>query len=604
VNPPSFFLKYKLVWQLAMFLTPRDRFKLILLGVSQLALAILDLIGLLAIGAVSTLSLNLISGSSPSPNIQQILDLGLFQELSFEKVIILLSSLSAVLLVSKTVISAILSRKIVGFLALREAQFSSNYFKSLVTSSPQLILAKTPQYIYGVASAGANSSFTVSLSQFVNLIVEGLSIVLLFVGLSFVDATITVPTLLFFGLSGYITSRLLSKTFRKTGRDNFLLGVSANEFIVNASSTIRDIHVANQELRVSDKFTTIRIANYSAAKSRAFAALLPKYVAEITLVLGSLFVAGTQILIKDMRSAIAGLVVFLAMGSRMAPAILRIQNAVMEIQAAEYPSKNFIEEYGSAESEQKKFSGNVPISHSEKFVPSITLRDVSAGYADSDDLVLRSINLEINERDFVAIVGPSGAGKTTLVDLILGILPPQEGSIRISNAEPNQTISSFPNEIRYVPQDIFLLSASIAENLAWPCDFEAHDEIRMKKILEMVELSDWFKTQPKGLHTILENSGIALSGGQRQRLGIARALFSKPQLLVLDEATSSLDSETERVITDTILNDMKDLTRVVIAHRLSTVQNANRIFYVNNQQVTEISNLDTLNFNGDDLGIS
>ena len=586
-------------------LTFRDRIKLCLLALSQLALSIFDLTGLLAIGAVTTLSINLISGSAPSGAQADLLELGIFRDSSFENVIIVLASSSAVLLILKTLSSAIISRKIVGFLAYREAIFSAEYVDNLLKSSPQAVLTKSSHYLYGVTSAGANSAFTVSLSQITTLLVETFSIFVIFIGLSFIDITITIPTILFFGVSGYITSFLLSKTFQKTGKENFLLGMSANEYLFNVSSSVRDIHVANQEMQISERFREIRLASFRASKSRAFAALLPKYVAEITLVIGSIFIAGTQILLKDMKSAIAGLVVFLAMGSRIVPSILRIQNAFMEIQAADFPSKNFIEEFELARNEKNKFvdpfSG---LNHDLDFTPKISLRKVFAKYPDSRDLVLSDISIEINPGDFVAIVGPSGGGKTTLVDLILGIMKPLSGEILINNMEPDRTIAYFPNAIRYVPQDVFILPASIAENLTWPHPYSPLQELRIKQILEKVELSNWLASQVDGLQTILDVAGKSLSGGQRQRLGIARALFSEPTLLFLDEATSSLDVETEKIITDRILNFKNSMTKVVIAHRLSTVEKANRIFYVNNGELQEIKSLSSLSLDLNELEIS
>ncbi len=601
----NFIVKYQHLLFLTKMLTFRDRIKLLLLALSQLALSILDLIGLLAIGAVTTLSINLISGSAPSGAQADLLELGIFRDSSFENVIIVLASSSAALLILKTFSSAVISRKIVGFLAYREAIFSAVYVDNLLKSSPQAVLAKSSHYLYGVTSAGANSAFTVSLSQITTLLVETFSIFVIFIGLSFIDITITIPTILFFGVSGYITSVLLSKTFQKTGKENFLLGMSANEYLFNVSSSVREIHVANQEKRISERFREIRLASFRAAKSRAFAALLPKYVAEITLVIGSIFIAGTQILLKDMKSAIAGLVVFLAMGSRILPSILRIQNAFMEIQAADFPSKNFIEEFEFASNEENKFVDELSdLNHDLNFTPKITLRKVFAKYPESRDLVLSDISIEINPGDFVAIVGPSGGGKTTLVDLILGIMKPLSGEILINDMEPDRTIAYFPDAIRYVPQDVFILPASIAENLTWPHPYSPMQELRIKQILEKVELSNWLASQVYGLHTVLDVAGKSLSGGQRQRLGIARALFSEPTLLFLDEATSSLDVETEKIITDRILNFKNSMTKVVIAHRLSTVEKANRIFYVNNGELQEIKSLSSLSLDLNELEIS
>jgi ABC-type multidrug transport system fused ATPase/permease subunit len=193
--------------------------------------------------------------------------------------------------------------------------------------------------------------------------------------------------------------------------------------------------------------------------------------------------------------------------------------------------------------------------------------------------------MNISAGEFVAVVGSSGAGKTTLIDTLLGVFEPNIGLIKISGLPPKQSITKWPGAISYVPQDINIFAGTIRTNVSfgYPKDL-ASDEMVWEAV-NFAELGDVVKELPNGLDTEIGERGIKLSGGQRQRLGIARALFSKPQLLVLDEATSSLDSETELKISKAIQNLKGKVTVVIIAHRLSTVRKADKVYYLEDGKI-------------------
>jgi ATP-binding cassette subfamily C protein len=227
-------------------------------------------------------------------------------------------------------------------------------------------------------------------------------------------------------------------------------------------------------------------------------------------------------------------------------------------------------------SESKNPSRNTP----EIFKAEIVCRDLDVKYEDSSKPALRNIDLEIPAGSFVAIVGPSGSGKTTLADALLGIAIPVEGYVTISGVSPNRAISLWPNKIKYVPQDVQLVSGSVRENICWPESSLQFSDESILEVLDLVELKDWLISQPNRLDAKIGLGGSNLSGGQKQRLGIARALIAKPQVLILDESTSALDTETESLIADRILKNMQGITRVVIAHRLSTVIHADKLVYL------------------------
>ena len=214
------------------------------------------------------------------------------------------------------------------------------------------------------------------------------------------------------------------------------------------------------------------------------------------------------------------------------------------------------------------------------FNPQINLKNVSFRYPFDPKYVLREINIDIKAGDFIGFVGASGAGKTTLVDLMLGILSPTEGTVTISGYSPEELLRKYPGAISYVPQNVNIVKGTILENITLGFDSSNKNREYARQAAELAQLTSFLSTLERGLDSELQDRGTNLSGGQRQRIGIARALFTKPQIIVFDESTSALDAATELEVSEAI-NSLRGITTViVIAHRLSTIRNADQIFYL------------------------
>lgn len=206
------------------------------------------------------------------------------------------------------------------------------------------------------------------------------------------------------------------------------------------------------------------------------------------------------------------------------------------------------------------------------FHEEIRVEHLGFHYPGGGEDVLRDVSFTIPKGRFVGIVGPSGAGKTTFVDILLGLFVPTRGRILVDGVDIRQELRAWQANIAYVPQTIYLTDASIRENVALGEALDEIDERRVRKALAMAELDAFVCTLPEGLSTMVGERGVKLSGGQRQRIGIARALYQQPSVLILDEATSALDNETEKSITDTILKFKGEITIIAIAHRVSTLE--------------------------------
>jgi ABC-type bacteriocin/lantibiotic exporter with double-glycine peptidase domain len=228
----------------------------------------------------------------------------------------------------------------------------------------------------------------------------------------------------------------------------------------------------------------------------------------------------------------------------------------------------------------------------KNFVSEIKITDVSLTYPENYLPSIHKVSAEIEESSIVAIVGPSGAGKTTLVDVLLGVIQPDHGDVKISGISPIDAISKWPGAISYVPQDVLIVEGTIRHNVALGFPSSSIENDRILSAIEDAALAEFVKSLPNGLDTQVGENGARLSGGQRQRLGIARALYTNPKLLVLDEATSALDGETELLVTDSIQKLKGRVTVVLIAHRLSTVRNADIVIYMQSGQLQALGTFD------------
>jgi ABC-type multidrug transport system fused ATPase/permease subunit len=328
----------------------------------------------------------------------------------------------------------------------------------------------------------------------------------------------------------------------------------------------------------------LELANNSA--EIAFMPNISKYVIEITVVLGTLCISAMQFALQDAAHAVAILTVFLAASTRIAPAVLRVQQGALQIRGSlgsANPTLELIDQIGIQDyldTEETILS----FEH-DGFVGGIELSNVQLTYPGKGKPAISEINITISNGESVALVGPSGAGKTTLVDVLLGVLTPDYGSISISGIGPLEAFAKWQGAVSYVPQDVIISNGTVRENvsLGFPIEL-ATDEI-VWRALELAQLSEFVRELPMKLDTRVGDRGTKISGGQRQRLGIARAMFTQPMLLVLDEATSSLDGETESNISDSIKRLHGKVTVVMIAHRLSTVRHADRVIYMNNGRI-------------------
>ena len=285
---------------------------------------------------------------------------------------------------------------------------------------------------------------------------------------------------------------------------------------------------------------------------------------------------------------VSTLSVFAIAAFRLMPSMNRITNYMSVLMF----TKGSVEKVYHDLQEVERLEKNKPVETADvslELKKEIQIRNLSFRYPDASENVLENISFTIPKNRSIAFIGPSGAGKTTLADIILGVLEPTAGQICVDGIDIQNCMSAWHKNIGYIPQSIYLMDASIRENVAFGIPEEQIDETCLRRALEEAQLKEFVDSLPEGLDTVIGESGVRLSGGQRQRIGIARALYNDPDVLVLDEATSALDNETEKAVMDAIDRLAGNKTLIIIAHRLTTITNCDVIYEVKDRQIKRVT---------------
>jgi len=544
-------------------------------------MSILDIIGIAIIGILGLVAINGYSGNASSGVSARLIELTHLTNVSFFARVIILCAAASSILLSRTVITIYVTKKGLFFLARVTSDLTVKSFAKFLKSPFPEIQGIPSQEAIFLLTTGVNRLILGVLGSCIVLVTDGVLIFLIIGSLLAVDFKLAFSAASLFIVVGFVLrkfsgnkSKVLSKTV--AGAE-----ISINSLMKEVLENYREISVKNSWQSYLRKIA--KISKYAMAKDAeiAFLPLSSKYVIESSLILVSFLLGGFQFIFNDAKTAISTLALFMAAGARVMPAVLRIQQSVLSIQSSAGTSEktwDLLKGSIQNQNEDEPFVAELNFNHGS-FSGSIEINNVKYTHADNPRFTLKIESLTINSGELIAIVGASGSGKSTFADLILGILEPNSGTIRINGQSPSEIVKMFPGSVAYVPQKVFISDATVRENVTLGYENQEVVDKQIVEVLKNVHLDDWLGNLSQNLDSKVGESGYSMSGGQQQRLGIARALYTQPKLLLMDEATSALDGDTERYISETISKLKGESTVIMIAHRLSTVRNADRVFY-------------------------
>ena len=566
----------------------KSRLKLVLLSTIQIILNGVDMVAIALTGFIVTMSISELQGDSYPKLAMKLFEVLGTQDWRFQSKLVLLSILALFLFAIKSLVGILLTRENLKFLSRESAEVSRKTLKSIYDKGYSFIVNHRSQDLLIGAVQGPNAlilNFVGSLNIF---IVDFILLVSVTVGLTLYNQPLGISFFVYFLLAFLITQRIMLKASSSTGKESSKEFANLNREILESFSMFRENTLVGGMSKTLSSIVETRIRFTDIQARIQFIPQLNKYLMEFTIVGGAFFIAGVQVLLFDAKTAVTSIVVFIASSSRAVPSILRIQTALYNMKVALGISSQTLELLDSREAEMRldsptRVERQVILREGKNFLPTVEIRSLSFTYPNASNYALKNITLKISQGSKIAIVGETGSGKSTLANLVLGFLVPNKGEVLISGVSSRDAIRAWPKHVAFVPQEIVIKSSSLAENIS----LAPLAETNLKDVeaaLREVKF-DALKELEIDLRTNLGESGRRLSGGQRQKIALARLIYQQPSLIILDEATSSLDNLSEDTISRKISDLFKQSTILVIAHRLSTIKNADSLVYLEKGQI-------------------
>lgn len=507
------------------------------------------------------------------------------------------------------------------FLSWVRIKFSCKIQREISIRMMESYMSRGYQYFLkkdmGELNRGVNSDTAAVyyvLSAGFRLLSDLLTIILICLFMFFSDWVLSLIVIFMACVCVLLIYFVFRKNMHKAGIQGREYTAKAGQTLYEAFQGIKDILILRKQRCFVDEYEKNQIQVQVAQCKQTVGQESPSYIIEGLCISGLMTAVAFRIVTGEQSADFVATLAAFAVGAfRILPSLGRISIALNQV-VTSMPSVNSVydniveaEEYERSHPELKfnrlnksglisrsghKGENEWEVALSErhkisdiKFCGQIYLNNITFRYNDDAENIFEHLSLKIRKGQSIALIGSSGVGKSTLVDILLGLLIPQEGGIFMDEYAIVDIPEHWANAVGYVPQTVFLTSGSIKENVAFGERIEEIDEKRVKDALERAELSDFIDSLPKGMETSVGDRGMRLSGGQRQRIAIARALYHRPEIMVLDEATSALDNDTEAAIMSAIDSLQGKITLIIVAHRLTTVKNCDVIYEVKNKGV-------------------
>lgn len=496
----------------------------------------------------------------------------------------------AILIITKSALAVTLQWFATRRFATFELEIGDRLFDAYIRAPWTERLKRNTSQLVRLADVGianVTSGFLLPVLGLPQLLCTSVAVIVVLVVANPVTAVVTMVYLGFIALILYFW---MSRKSVEAGRVNRDYSFRVASLMTDMVAALKEITLRNMAPDVAKVVHDNRIHTTRARANLGFLGAFPRFVLDAALIGGFLLVGGIAFLSGGAAQAISAVAVFAVAGFRLVPSLTGFQAVLTQATSNVPHVAAVISDIKAAEGylERAERIGHDPLSAEPR---TLVLSDVSFTYPGGDHPALSGVNLTLPIGSTLALVGSSGAGKSTLVDLILGLLEPTEGTVRLDDQSLHDVMAAWRSKVGYVPQDVALFDGTIAQNVALSWTSEL-DRDRVETALRRAQLWDIVSKRPGGMDGRVGDRGMSLSGGQRQRLGIARALYSDPLVLVLDEATSALDTKTEADVTSAIQQLRGDVTLISVAHRLATIRDHDQICYMRDGAIAATGTFD------------
>jgi ATP-binding cassette, subfamily B, bacterial PglK len=555
------------VKQSLLLLDPKERTLIIVLTASRALLGLLDIAGIFLIGLLLAKATNQITSNNYNNE-----TLDLVSDISGNLDLIQIAVLALVIFVSKSIFASLLMKYMTVRFAKSESKIATQVYLRILNSPISKYSKFSKSEITYALTYSAGFAITQTLTVMVIIFSELFLLIVISGVFAIVDLQLTFYIVLYFAIIGALIYRTIGSQFEKAGKRYASSAIDASATVEDSLVTFREIFTLEKQDDFKIKFAEARSILARSTASINFLSGLPRYIVESALMVGAIGLAAFTLKTSDPAAAAGTLGIFLTGGLRIMASMLPLQNSLGTLKqlAAQADSflrlaQEFPREFDASQTHVIKKSAGEGLAPIE-----VKLDRVSYIYDDAEYPAVKDISIAIPRGSTVAFIGQSGSGKSTLADLIAGLLVPTSGSVILTN-------NDYRN-IGYVPQSPGIVSGTISENITLEITGKSCDQKRLANALALSHLQGLIETLENGVDTELGAQSDGLSGGQLQRIGLARAIYANPGLLVLDEATSALDAETEAAVSDSLRTLHGKCTTIVIAHRLSTIQNVDTVF--------------------------
>lgn len=549
----------------------------------SVALGLLSILDAAALGLLALIIAPLVSNSTVRlPLIGEVGSVGL----------LILLGIVCLLIVIKGALTLLLTWVATRRFAAFELDIGNQLLDSYLTSPWVVRLGRNSSDLIRIADIGIANTIAGFILPVATLPGEALTFLLLLLVLAIAQPAIAAIALIYLGLVGVVLFFWISRRAQEAGRVSLRSSLRVSRLIAEMVGALKEITLRNKTDEVAGVVRETRIQTARARANLQFLASVPRVVLDSALIGGFVLVGFAGYVMGGIPATVTAISLFALAGFRMVPSLQRFQNILTTV-TANAPHVDVVVDDIRAAAVATPESRHVDRATPSVEPVSLELDSVTFTYPNGQDPAVREVTLSIPFGSTAAIVGASGSGKSTLVDLILGLVSPSSGRITIDGTPIDELTNWWRARVGYVPQEVSLFDASVAQNVAlsWSNDV---DRERVTAALKQAQLLDTIETRFGGIDGGIGERGLSLSGGQRQRLGIARALYTRPLVLVLDEATSALDTSTEATVTEAIKALRGTVTTVTVAHRLATIQHSDRIFFMSGGRVVAQGSFDEL----------